>query len=182
MTVVVVSVVLSVLTSLSALGQAQFVFNNRVGADVDARFVLETDPPGTSSVGLDFQVRLFGGPAGTPASQLLPLTPPSTTFRGAAGSVAAGYVVAATPIIPGVPAIADARVLVQVFDGQSWETASHRFDHVYDFNTFELPNLPMGTSPLVLHSVPEPSAFVLAFMGIGALICRLRARNNVDNR
>lgn len=61
--------------SASVLGQGQFTFNNRVGSnppEIDACFVLPTDPPGTSTVGMGFQVQLFAGPEGTPLNELLP--------------------------------------------------------------------------------------------------------------
>src|SRR4051794_29036866 len=39
--------------STAALGQGQFVFNNRVPPDVNARFQLCTDAPGVSSIAGD---------------------------------------------------------------------------------------------------------------------------------
>ena len=75
------------------LTQGQFYINNRdTTADVNARFVLPTDPPGTSSVGTNFQVRLFGGPDGSALHELIPLYPDRTTFRGPAGTALAGFV------------------------------------------------------------------------------------------
>src|SRR5207244_625867 len=53
----------------TAHGQGVFIFANRFG-DNEARFVLSTDPQGTSSVGPGFQVQLFAGPEGTPVADL----------------------------------------------------------------------------------------------------------------
>lgn len=40
-------VVATLFTSVAVLGQGEFIFNNRAGfVDVNARFVLATDPPG----------------------------------------------------------------------------------------------------------------------------------------
>jgi hypothetical protein len=62
-------------------------------------------------------------------------------------------------------------VLVRDFDGSSWDAAAHRFQGVYDVrvtvNGGPL-NLPLGTSPLVLQTVPEPSTLTLALVGLGA--------------
>ena len=77
-------VMLFVASSAGVLGQGQFGFNNRVPSnnpEIDARFVLPTDLPGTSTVGTGFQVQLFAGPDGTPLNELLPTDPPSTGFR-----------------------------------------------------------------------------------------------------
>lgn len=159
--------------SASVSGQGFFVFNNRVGTEVNARFVPASDSPGTSSVGNQFQVQLFGGPQGAPLSTLEPLMPPSTTFRGEAGSNAAGYVVGITPVVPGVLPIEWATVLLRVFDGPSWEAASYRFEGAYDIQVIgglpPPPVLPLGTSPLVLQPIPELSTLLLALVSLAAL-------------
>lgn len=158
--------------SVIAQGQGQFVFNNRIGTEVNARFVLPTDPPGTSSVGTNFQVHLFGGPEGTPFEQLQPLDPPSTGFRGAAGTIAAGYVVSTVTTVPRVPPASVATILVRVFDGSAWDTAAYRFEREYALQVWDHlpPNLQLGTSPLILQAIPEPSTILLAQLGLGALV------------
>jgi hypothetical protein len=155
-----------------ALGQGQFFFDNRILPEVDARFVLCTDPPGTSSVGFDYQVQLFGGPPGTPLDQLKPLAPPSTTFRGAAGSPGAGYVLGVTVTVPG--SSLEAIVLVRAFQGESWDSSPMRFERVFTTqlkNEPGPPNIPLGTSPLVLCNIPEPPSLALAVIGVGAFVC-----------
>ena len=87
-----------VIAAPMAWAQGQFVFSNRIGAEVNARFVLATDPPGTSSVGPGFRVELFGGPAGTPIEQLQPLRPPTTLFRTDRPPLSYGYVIASHPV------------------------------------------------------------------------------------
>ena len=158
----------TLLASVAALGQGQFLFNTRV----DARFVLNIDPPGTSSVGLDFKVQLFGGPEGTVPDQMAPLDPQFLGFRGPAGSATAGYVIPALVTVPRV-SIDPATVLVRVFNSASWETANYRFEGTYTVQLIEgLPapiELPMGTSPLVLQPVPEPSLLLLAMVGLAGL-------------
>ena len=85
--------VATMLATYAALGQGQFAFNNRVLPDINARFVLDSDTGTISSVGTDgpYQVQLFSGST--------PLDPASTTFRGAAGSAAAGYVTPTTETV-----------------------------------------------------------------------------------
>lgn len=172
-------VVLS-LASVAAQGQGRFIFNNRA-LDVNARFVLATDPPGTSSVGTNFRVDLFGGPEGTPVNQLVPLNPPSTGFRGSAGSAAAGYVISMEVTVPGADLATYATVLIRVFDGPSWETATYRLEQLYPHvlvggDPVMAPVLLMGNAPLVLLPVPEPKPAVLAALGLVALGCRLRRK------
>src|SRR5690242_5158631 len=109
---------------ISAYGQGQFYFNNRVIRIVDARFVLATDPPGTSSVGTNFQVQLFAGPIGAPLDQLQPTEPASTGFRGPAGTAVAGYVVPWAVVVPQNPPVGmvpNTEVMVRAFDGLSWQ-------------------------------------------------------------
>jgi hypothetical protein len=136
------SVVATLFTSAAVLGQGEFIFNNRAGHfDVNARFVLATDPPGTSSVGTNFRVDLFGGPEGTSAAQLVPLNPPSTGFRGPAGSLAAGYVIGIQVAVPGAELASHATVLIRVFDGPTWKTATYRLERLY-------PHVLLGGDPV----------------------------------
>jgi hypothetical protein len=165
---------------MEARGKGQFYFNNRVGTEVNARFVLPTDPPGTSSLGEGFQVQLLGGPEGTPAQQLKPLDPPSTVFR--TSSLLTGYVVGVTVTIPDASISGYGTVLVRVFNGSSWNAASYQFERLYPKVLLKgdvpPPNLQMGTSPLVLQLVPETSPLLLALFGFGALVCRCWVSNN----
>lgn len=160
------------LGSATVFGQGMFLFQNRLGTEVDARFVLSTDPPGASSVGTNFQVQLFGGPQGTQALQAL--EPPGTTFRGPAGSALAGYVWGIAPIVPGVPRDGLATVLVRAFDGAAWENSTYQFEKRYDLQLIEgvagPAPLRLGTSPLVLIPVPEPGPVVIALLAFGSLI------------
>ena len=156
------------LASFAASGQGTFYFSNRdLSSGVNARFVLPTDTPGTSSVGLNFAAQVFGGPDGTPPGQLVPLDPPSTTFRGAAGTALAGYLLPVPVTVLGTSGGGRATILVRVFDGGSWEQASFRFEGIYSMilaGDVTPPNLPMGSSPLVLQAVPEPSSGLLCLL------------------
>lgn len=162
----------ALMVSVAAYGQGQFVFNNRIGTEVNARFVMPGETT-TSSIGSpDWTVQLFGGPQGTPVANLQPLNPASTTFRGAPGSNAAGYVTGVTATVPGVDARGNADILVRVIGpGTS-----------VDFGPYQVtlgggvdlpPNLQLGTTPLV---VPEPTTLALAALGLGALLA-LRRRS-----
>jgi len=162
----------------AAYGQGQFVFNNRIGSEVNARFVLPGDPTGQSGVGSpDYTVQLFGGPVGTAPTALAPLDPTGTTFRGAPGSAAAGYVVGITPTVPGVAAGANASVLVRVTGPGGAKT---------DFGPFTVtglgggaltpPNLQLGTTPLTVTAVPEPTTLALGALGLGALLAIRRRK------
>jgi MYXO-CTERM domain-containing protein len=159
--------------SVAAYGQGQFVFNNRIGTEVNARFIGPADPAdGTaSSIGSpDWTVQLFGGAVGAPAAQLVALDPAGTTFRGPAGANTAGYVVGITPTVPGVAIGGNASVLVKVLGPNGF---------TQDFGPFTVnglgggtatpPNLQLGTSPLLVN-VPEPTTLALGALGLGALL------------
>jgi hypothetical protein len=171
MRAVAVLFVTSWFTTIAVVGQGFFEFNNRFTSyGINARFVLNTDPPGTSSVGTNFQAQLFAAPAGTPVDELLPTDPPSTGFRGPAGSVVAGYVRQIEAIVSGATAGDDATVLVRVFDGPNWATATYRYEGIYNVIVIDgLPPpffLPLGNSPLVLYPVPEPPTLALCGLSL----------------
>lgn len=166
----------ALMVSVAAYGQGQFVFNNRIGTEVNARFVLASDAAGQSSVGSpDYTVQLLGGPAGTAVGSLVPLDPSSTTMRGAAGTATAGYVVGVTPSVPGVAIGGNASVVVRV-NGPAGFTQDFGPYTVNGLGggTATPPNLPMGTSPLVL--VPEPTTLALAALGLGGLLALRRRK------
>ena len=184
---VVLSALAGMLAVTAAFGQGQFVFNNRIPPDINARFLAPGDPSDgrASSIANDsgFFLALYGGPAGTPVNQMLPLDPASTSFRGAAGTAGAGYVVPVTVTVPGV-------ALGQRADGELVLIASGICTS-YGPYTVTLgggiitpPNLPMGTSPLVIpsglgeSSCPEPSPTVLGAIGIGAIFLCLRRKRS----
>lgn len=160
--------------SVAAYGQGQFVFNNRIGTEVTARFInVLTDPANGSSSSIgspDWSVQLLGGAVGTPVAQLVPLDPPSTGFRGAAGTAAAGYVTGVTPAVPGVAAGGNASVLVRILGpgGYSQDFGPYTVNGLGG-GTATPPNLQLGTSPLVVN-VPEPTTWALGALGLGALL------------
>jgi len=176
----------ALMVSVAAYGQGSFLFNNRIGTEVNARFVnvAAGDPvTGTSSsIGSpDWTVNLLGGPAGAAVGTLVPLTagPNSvlpTTFRGAAGSNTAGYVTAATAIVPGVAIGQNASVLVRVL-GPGGLTQDFGPYTVVGLGgeTVTPPNLPLGTSPLLV-TVPEPTTLALGALGLGALLLMRRRK------
>lgn len=181
-------VVLMLLTCpVLARAQGQFVFNNRIGTEVNARFVSSCDSGGTSSFGSPGStVLLFGGPVGTSVSQLVPLDPPSTTFRGPAGSVLAGWVVSVTPTVPGVPAGGNASVLLRIVEpyGATIDFGPYTVNGLGG-GTATPPNLQLGTSPIALPFIdcPEPSTFILGGLGLTTmLLFRWRTQVASDNK
>jgi len=164
----------ALMVSIAAYGQGQFNFNNRIGTEVNARFVGSTDAAGTSSIGSpDWTVSLLGGPVG---GTLVALTPATTTFRGAPGTSAAGYVTSVAPIVPGVDVGGNADVVVRVLGPGGVSQ-----DFKYTINglgggTVIPPNLQMGTSPLVVGTVPEPTTLALGALGLGALLMMRRRK------
>jgi len=161
------------MSAYAALGQGQFVFNNRVPPDINARFMLCTDTLGTSSIGSDgpYTIQLFNADNGAP------LDPASTGFRGPAGSAAAGYVVPTTETVAGVAPGANARIGLTL-TGPKIPGGSVVFGpYVLTLGggTITPPNLPLGTSPLVF-CIPEPSTAVLALFGISGAFLILRQR------
>src|SRR5713226_1241525 len=94
------------LSEIVARAQGQFIFNNYVPPDINARFILgpNVDPPdgSSSSIGPGWHIDLLGGPKGTPFPQLVPLQPSSTDFR-ADNPATYGYVNPITVTVPGVP-------------------------------------------------------------------------------
>lgn len=174
----------ALMVTVATYGQGQFVLNNRITAEgINARFVLSSDPTdgSVSSVGSpDFTVNLLGGPQGTATGSLVALDPPSTTFRGAAGTATAGFLTQVTAQVPGVAAGAAASIVLRVM-GPNVLGGSQ------DFGPFNVtlgggvnppPNLPMGGAPLIVV-IPEPSTLALGALGLGALflIRRRKATN-----
>jgi len=163
----------ALMVSIAAYGQGQFVFNNRIGTEVNARFIGPSDPAtGTSSsVGSpDFTVQLFGGPVGAAPSALVPLDPAGTTFRGAAGTTTAGYVVGVTPTVPGVAIGGNASILVKVLGPGGSQDFGPFTVNGLGGGTATPPNLALGTSPLTVNLVPEPATLALGALGVGALL------------
>jgi hypothetical protein len=167
--------VAALMVSIAAYGQGQFVFNNRVLPDVNARFIANTDPAaGTSSIiGTDYTVQLFNGTAA--------LDPASTTFRGAAGTAAAGYVTPTTETVAGLAPGATANITLKVV-GPNITGGSQTFGPysvALGGGTVTPPNLPLGTTPLTvtLGAIPEPTTLALGFLGLGALGLAIRRRN-----
>jgi MYXO-CTERM domain-containing protein len=166
----------ALMVSIAAYGQGQFVFNNRIGTEVTARFITSADPANGSSSSIgspDWSVQLTGGPVG---GALVALDPASTTFRGAPGSTAAGYVVGVTPTVPGVAIGGTASIGVKVLGpGVSQDFGPYTVSGLGGGTTTP-PNLQLGTSPLVVSIVPEPATLALGALGLGALLAIRRRK------
>lgn len=159
--------------SLAALGQGQFYFNNRIEGELDERIFHWHDPAGVSRIGTpDWSVLLFGGPHGTPVANLVPLEPPSTTFLGAPGSEAAGYVVGLILTVPGVPPGGNADVLVRIVGpGISMDQGP--------FGPVGLGGggVPIPTLPFTYNIIPEPATPVLALVAVAVFLVAKASRS-----
>lgn len=158
----------ALMITISAFGQGAVVFNNRVPPDINAKVTL---PDGTG-VGAGFTAQLYGGPAGTAAGALTPLTP-TTTFRTGA---AVGYVNPVDVTVPGVLPGASATIVMKAFNGATFE-ASSAFGQSSPITV----TLGGGTLPPAnltgltgFAVVPEPSTIALGILGAGLLLFRRR--------
>jgi MYXO-CTERM domain-containing protein len=169
----------ALMVSIAAYGQGQFVFNNRIPPDINAKFQLSSDTGTTSSLaGSAYTVQLLGGKPGTPTAQLTQLA--TTDFRTGA---AAGYVNPITVTVPGVTGVgADTKalVLLRVFSGTGTTGAG-----LTDFGPYTVdvaaapatpPNMALGTSALIVNNVPEPTTLALGALGLGALLAIRRRK------
>jgi len=158
----------ALIVSLSAYGQGQFVFNNRIPPDINAKFTLgDANGPGLS--GTDYTVQLLGGKAGTPVAQLTPIG--TTDFRTGA---AAGFVnPLSSVVVPGVPNGGSADVFLRIFKGVGTSGAQLAQFGPFTVTVAEAPtptpNLPLGTSAFAVV-VPEPATLALGALGLGALL------------
>lgn len=162
--------VAALMVSIAAYGQGQFNFNNRLAPDINARFITSNDPANGSSSSIgspDWSVKLLAGAAGQTLNEV-----GSTTFRGAAGSSAAGYVTAIAPTVAGVAPGASADVLVRVLGPGGVSQDFPKYTLTLGGGTATPPNLPLGTSPLVVNTavIPEPTTLALGALGLGALL------------
>jgi hypothetical protein len=161
----------ALMVSVAAYGQGQFIFNNRIGTEVNAKFQLESDAGTTSSlIGNAYTVQLLGGKAGTPVAQLTPLG--TTDFRTGA---AAGYVNQISPVVAGVAGGQDATILVRVFAGATATGTALKDFGPYTITLTEAPATPpalqLGTTALKVPGVvPEPATLALGALGLGALL------------
>lgn len=76
------------------------------------------------------QVQLFGEPEGTPVVATEPVVPPSTIFRGPAGTTTAGYGIGRTIMVSGVFVGSVATAVVRAFDKPRRDRAIFRLEGI----------------------------------------------------
>jgi len=157
----------ALMVSLAAYGQGQFVFNNRVPPDINAKFGLSTGvTPGSDAT--VYTVQLLGGPSGSAQSTWTEIG--TTTFR--TGN-AAGYVNPITVTVPGATTSADFKL--SVFTGTSTTgtalgTLATVFTTPVAIAPNPPPNAPLGTAAITFSAVPEPTTLALGLIGVGSLL------------
>jgi len=168
--------VAALMVSIAAYGQGQFVFNNRIPPDINAKFQLSSDVGTASSLaGTAYTVQILGGKAGTPVANLTQLG--TTDFRT---GTAAGYVNPLTLTVPGVANGQAADILLKVYAGVGTSTAALTTFGPYNITLTEAPatppNLALGVNPLVVTAIPEPATLALGALGLGALLAIRRRK------
>lgn len=171
----------ALLMTAAAYGQGTVTINNLLNSN---RFYLSgTDAvdasgkPTASSIGTQFTINLLGGPAGGPASGLVPLVPSTTTFRGAAGTAAAGYITPTTATVPNVAPGGNADIVIRLMGpglaatGQDFKfTANGLGGDNPNGPPFTPPNLSFGTGAIAVVAVPEPATLALGVIGLGSVL------------
>jgi hypothetical protein len=162
--------------SVAALGQGQFLFNTRnLSAGNNVPFFLRCEP----ASGTDLFVKVLAGPD---ANNLMPLTPLLPLNRTGAG---AGYTNPFGQIytVPGMEAGTAASVGYRAFQGTSYAEAASKSQLMFALSPVVLtapPSVPneavLGSSSIPPECIPEPSAWALFLLGLGALIWRFRAQ------
>jgi hypothetical protein len=157
----------ALMVSLAAYGQGQFVFNNRIPPDINAKFTLDNgSTPGSDATA--YTVQLLGGPSGSAQTGWTELG--TTTFR--TGN-AAGYVNPITVTVPGATTSADFKI--NIFQGTGttgtpFATVGNVFTTPVAVAPNPPPNAPLGTAGITFQTVPEPTTLALGLLGAGSLL------------
>jgi hypothetical protein len=161
----------ALMVSVAAYGQGEVNFNNRITGVVDARVLM---PDGTTGAGAGITAQLYGGPAGSVESALVPLTP-TTDFR-TSSAAAQGYVNAAVVQVPGIASGGTAAIQMRAYQGASYDAASLKGKSNIIPVSLGGGTLPPGNLSGLngFTLVPEPSTIALAVMGAGLLLFRRR--------
>ena len=166
-------VLATLMTTVGAFSQGTVQLNNRIIWLADARIIL----PDGSGAGANFTAQLWGGPQGQTLAPLFP----TTDFR-TSSKAAMGYVNPVTVTVPDVGVGQTATLELRVFIGPEWEP----FDGVSQSRPFDVvlggglipPAVPVGLSGFTYYdfrpTVPEPSTYLLVFLGFVAFMLRFR--------
>jgi len=155
---------------VEAFAQGTLAFNTRVpSANIDAPALFLNGEP----VGAGFIAQLYGGPAGTPISDLKPIFPLSNFRKG----YVIGPPIEMSDIAPGE----SGTFVVRAYDGSTWETSTCRGES--NPVTIQLsggalpPAYLVGLQSFKVDCIPEPGTLALFALGTGGL-CVAGARRS----
>lgn len=165
--------------SISLFAQGTVIFNNRVAGQVDAP-VMRPDGSGAGP-GVNAQLFLVTPSGGS--AVYTPILPATTFYDASINPLLTRYVVSpGTVQVPGVPAGQIATLVMRVWEGPSFETASAKAQS--NPVTVMLGGQPAGApaipDPALVGlqgmTIPEPSTIALGILGAAALLYRRRAK------
>lgn len=165
----------ALLVSISAHGQGQVVFNNRVVGSVVAPVTLAGSTTGlqdgVGATGAKWEAQLFGGPAGGALEALTP----KTTFRTGTG---AGFVVAVDVTLAKVAPGASASMQMKAFTTDGNGSGASKVFNVTLGGGLNPPANLVGLEAFsaTYNNVPEPSTIALGLLGAAGLLALRRRK------
>jgi hypothetical protein len=159
--------------------QGLILFTTRDGSGVDASV---TYPDGRTPPGPTFNAQLYGGPAGAPIAELMPLYP--TTVFGSVTESAQRYVVRVIVRVEGILPGERATFFMRAFNGPSWDQSTFRGQSEPFVVTLgdtgepghNPPALPRGLNGFYVYPVPEPSLLMIGGVGVVVMMVLRRSR------
>lgn len=166
----------ALLVSVSAYGQGQVVFNNRVVGSVVAQVTLTGTATGiqdgVGATSAKWEAQLFGGPAAAGAGGLEALLP-KTTFRTGAG---AGFVVATDVTLPKVAPGASAAIQMRATTTDGFGSGNSKVFNVTLGGGLNPPANLVGLEAFSATYIPEPSTIALGILGAAGLLALRRRK------
>jgi hypothetical protein len=164
----------AMLVAVSAFGQGQVVFNNRVVGSVVAQVTLAGSTTGiqdgVGAASAKWEAQLFGGPAGGTLEALTP----KTTFRTGAG---AGFVTPVDVTLAKVAPGASASLQMKAFTTDGLGSGSSKVFNVTLGGGLNPPANLVGLEAFsATYVVPEPSTIALGILGAAGLLALRRRK------